>query len=634
MDIKIQCCGFAILVFITYFCLRQKSIGTHSEKVFKKALLFTFINVGLDIGSLYAIKYRENLPEIITEAICKTYIVTIIMMGCFIFMYLCMDIYDWKKYKKIAYGCGVLVIITAIIIYCLPIYYYFDYKVIYTYGASVTATYIVAVSFVILSMGILIRCRIIINAGRKRAVTLWLITWFVAACIQFVNNGLLLVSFASCMGMFIIFFELENPEASIDRETGVFNIHALMSYMNQEYENKSSFSAVMIYMERSGIESIDFRKLDQVMLELVQFLENETGAMVFKNVEQEIIAVYKMPNDIKQITKKIYDRFEQGFGKNIAKEEQIELKPLFVVLPDSGVAEDAKEVFKLFRYFKNSGQKYAKNNVIFMDGALVDLRKNRLGIADMIVKALNEDRIDVFYQPIYSTIKKRFVSAEALVRIKRENGSIMVPGLFISIAEENGLIEMIGERVFEKTCQFITEKNIGQYGIDYIEVNLSVKQCESPHLADKYIGIMKKYGVNPSSINLEVTETASLRQKEILINNMQKLIEYGVTFSLDDFGNGQSNLNYIVDMPVKIVKFDMDMTKAYFEKEKGRFVMNATIQMLHEMGLEMVSEGIETKEMLDGMEQAGVQYIQGYYFSKPVPEDKFIELVKKGAEVE
>ena len=115
-----------------------------------------------------------------------------------------------------------------------------------------------------------------------------------------------------------------------------------------------------------------------------------------------------------------------------------------------------------------------------------------------------------------------------------------------SIGTHSGNIEKIGERVFEKTCQFIVEKNIAQYGIEYIEINLSVKQCESPDFADKYIGIMEKYGV---------------------------------TFSLDDFGNGQSNLNYIVDMPVKIVKFDRDMTKAYFEKEKGRFVMNATIQM-------------------------------------------------------
>ncbi|MBQ1993883.1 MAG: EAL domain-containing protein [Lachnospiraceae bacterium] len=99
-----------------------------------------------------------------------------------------------------------------------------------------------------------------------------------------------------------------------------------------------------------------------------------------------------------------------------------------------------------------------------------------------------------------------------------------------SIGTHSGNIEKIGERVFEKTCQFIVEKNIAQYGIEYIEINLSVKQCESPDFADKYIGIMEKYGVNLSLINLEVTETASLGQKEILINNMQKLIEYGVTF--------------------------------------------------------------------------------------------------------
>ena len=109
---------------------------------------------------------------------------------------------------------------------------------------------------------------------------------------------------------------------------------------------------------------------------------------------------------------------------------------------------------------------------------------------------------------------------------------------------------------------------------------------------------------------------------------MTKLIDYGVKFSLDDFGSGRSNLNYIVDMPVDIVKFDRDMLISYFENVKARYVMNAAIHMVHGMELQIVSEGIETKEQFDTIKDLGVSYIQGYYFSRPLPQDEFLEFIR------
>ena len=101
----------------------------------------------------------------------------------------------------------------------------------------------------------------------------------------------------------------------------------------------------------------------------------------------------------------------------------------------------------------------------------------------------------------------------------------------------------------------------------------------------------------------------------------------GVSFSLDDFGTGQSNLNYIVEMPVQIVKFDRVMTQAYFSSQKGRFVMNAAMHMIQDMKLGIVSEGIETQEQLTAMEQLGIDYIQGFYFSKPLPLPEFLAFI-------
>ena len=103
----------------------------------------------------------------------------------------------------------------------------------------------------------------------------------------------------------------------------------------------------------------------------------------------------------------------------------------------------------------------------------------------------------------------------------------------------------------------------------------------------------------------------------------------GAHFSLDDFGTGQSNLNYIIDMPVNIVKFDRELSNAYFNSGKAKYVMDAAIQMIHGMKLEIVSEGIETAEQYKIMEDLGINYIQGYYFSKPLPKNEFLEFIKE-----
>jgi EAL domain-containing protein (putative c-di-GMP-specific phosphodiesterase class I) len=269
-----------------------------------------------------------------------------------------------------------------------------------------------------------------------------------------------------------------------------------------------------------------------------------------------------------------------------------------------------------------------EKHVLVLDENTVAKKRAREEMIGFINKALEEDRVEVFYQPIYSTREQKFVSAEALVRIRKADGGIVPPGLFIPVAEETGLIAKLGERVFEKTCSFIKNNKPEQYGVQYIEVNLSVVQCENKALANMYIDIMKKNDVNPAFINLEITESASIIMKKTLLENMMALIDYGVTFSLDDFGNGESNLNYIVDMPVHIVKFDKDMTQAYFENEKAKYVLQAATDMIQGLELKIVAEGVETAAQLMELERLGIDYIQGYYFSKPVEERQYIEFLK------
>jgi len=240
---------------------------------------------------------------------------------------------------------------------------------------------------------------------------------------------------------------------------------------------------------------------------------------------------------------------------------------------------------------------------------------------------MDANRVEVFYQPIYSVKERKIVSAEALVRIKDEEGRIVYPSEFIDVAEKNNMILKLGKMVFEQICIFIKNHDMEELGLHCIDVNLSVIQCSYQSLAQEFIEIMEKYQVNPKYINLEITETASVSAKQRLLENMKRLMDYGVVFSLDDFGTGQSNLDYMLDMPVSTIKFDRELINAYFESSKAKYILEAVLQMIQGMDLQTISEGIETKEQLDMMEKLGVDYIQGYYFSKPVCEKDFLEYI-------
>jgi EAL domain-containing protein (putative c-di-GMP-specific phosphodiesterase class I) len=583
-------------------------------------MVVTLANVIMDICSIVAIVHEDSIPGWFCYAVCKIYLALLIWTGCFGLLYICQDIFRGKARVRAQAGFALTAVLGNLLVFVLPIHTYLDGNVAYTYGASVSITYAFCVTFVVLTLVMAICNRHRMNRTRVEAVVLWILVWMAAAIIQFIFNQLLLVGYASCMGMVILFFKLENPEATLDRETGAFNSHVLYKYIGQLYDRKKSFSLFMINLSQRMDETSAGD--DERLIEIARFLDKIDGAKVFKNVESEFVVLFEYKEQFGAGVKKILERFELPWDRRV-------YEPLYISIEDSGLADSAEEVYQLLRYYKLNYNRASVHKYIEIDQKMVEERRGYVRMMKTITEALKEDRVEVFLQPIYSVAKDRFTSAEALVRIRNTDGSIVPPGQFIPVAEETGMIDELGERVFEKVCQFISKEKIWELGIEYIEVNLSVHQCESHMLAKRYEQIMEQYGVEPSMINLEVTESASIQTRNIFMQNMERLIEYGVSFSLDDFGNGESNLNYIVDMPVEIVKFDRDMTKAYFEKSKGKLVMETATHMILDMGLKIVSEGVETVKQLEAMKKLGVQYIQGFYFSRPLPKDEFIKFVKE-----
>lgn len=628
MNIQAQMCGIILLVIMFLFYKKYQSLRLCTQIAFQVLMAGMLLCVFCDMLSIWAIVKLLLDHRNAVLVICKIYLMTIVLVGLLGFLYECSDVYGGqKKFVRIAaIGFGFF-LAESVVIACLPIGIYKMGRVVYTAGPSVLSTYAFAGSFVVSNIIFTIRKRKQGNPRRSQVILIWMGMWFAAALTQFLNNELLLVGYAGALGILIIFFRLENPEYLTDRMTGLFNQDALLLYAQKLYNGGKNFAVISVWWSL-GVSQVDEGAKEQaVMLAFARRMPKFEGTKVFKMGDDEAWLIFEEPEYAEGNVEKLKSYMEYG-RRELGGMAQVE----FTYLSDTTLVNDYQEMVHLMQYARWKTRDHGASNFMRVDGEFVEQMRQEKRMEQMLEEAMKEDRIEVFYQPIYSTKEKRFVSAEALVRMRDRDGKLVPPGAFISVAEANGKILPLGELVFDKVCRFFTKESLEQYGLHYIEVNLSVIQCSYIGLAEEYIGIMEKYQINPRYINLEITESASMAAKKTLLENMRRLMEYGVYFSLDDFGTGQSNLNYIVDMPVNIVKFDREMSQAFFRDEKAKYVMNAAMQMIHGMKLKIVSEGIETKDQYLAMEELAIDYIQGYYFSKPLPEAEFLTFLQENNE--
>ena len=629
MNVEMQCCGLILDILLIYFYLRHETVGLYSERIFRVSLVVNTVCICLDILSVFAIMLSGTLPEVVIDIACKIYLVSLLTSAVLGFMYTYNDVphlredETFTRITKIVYFLGVFFIMV------LPVTYYRDGRIVYSSGLSAYATFIFAPLFIVGALVLTFIEGKVMNIHRKNAVRAWMSLEILAATLQFIFPQLLLVGFGSAVGLFIMYSELESPEVYLDRATGVFSYDTLMIYLKQLYADGQKFTGIMVCTDDEW--HMEGETEQGILLEISEFLHSFPKAKLFRCTGNDFMLIYSDKlsehNEMESMLNLdvIKTRFREPFRNNILINAQ------FLYIPDTHIATSYDEYLEICRIYKGELMVGEVSRVLD-ESAGAHIREQRQVKAE-ITKALAEDRLEVYFQPIYSIHRERFVSAEALARIITTEGKLLMPGKFIPVAEEYGLISQIGERVFELTCRFFREERMVERGIDYFEVNLSVAQCENARLHEVYQRIMDKENISPDAINLEITESSALKNRNILLDNMNALGNLGCSFALDDFGTGESNLNYILDMPVQLIKFDRSMVQDYFVNERAKVVMRSTVAMIKEIGLKIVAEGVETKEQLDAMKELGVDYIQGYYFSKPLPRKEFLKFLEKNNQI-
>lgn len=248
-------------------------------------------------------------------------------------------------------------------------------------------------------------------------------------------------------------------------------------------------------------------------------------------------------------------------------------------------------------------------------------------ICDESRRALQNGEFCVYYQPVYGINAKRFVSAEALVRWNHPTRGMISPGKFVPVFEKNGFIAELDLYVLEQVCKYMKRRREEGLPKFPVSVNISRTSLYDPNLFDTISAITDSYGVDPSFLRIEITESAYNDNPVQLLETIGKFREKGHPVLMDDFGSGYSSLNTLKDIPIDILKLDMKFMQGFEKNAKVGTIVTSVARMSAWLNIPMLAEGVETKEQFDFLTSVGCAYIQGFYFSRPVPVEEFTKLI-------
>lgn len=274
---------------------------------------------------------------------------------------------------------------------------------------------------------------------------------------------------------------------------------------------------------------------------------------------------------------------------------------------------------------------YGKHFAIYDDTLRNQLLREQ-AITDSMESALAGNQFVVYLQPKYRIKDRIMIGAEALVRWNHPEWGFMSPAEFIPLFEKNGFITMLDQFVWDKACAAIRDWDSRGYYPISVSVNVSRADIYNEDLASILIQIVEKYGLDPSRLHLEITESAYTENPKQIIDTVTLLREQGFIIEMDDFGSGYSSLNMLNDMPIDVLKLDMKFIRSEMAKPKSQGILQFIINLARWMNLSVVAEGVETKEQLSRLSEIGCDYVQGYYFARPMPGSEFEELLAANAQ--
>ena len=435
----------------------------------------------------------------------------------------------------------------------------------------------------------------------------------------------------------------EDAEDEIERLTGYDAITGFYKYekfleLAQEYLNNAKHGQyVVVYQDFSNFKYINemygYEVGDKILREYADSVRTFTdrfimGSRVFSD---NILCLFDAHGMKPKGLISFIERNSRIFTDKIQKEYiGSNVTCVFGLCPFVVGDEDVplKNLISNANLARKEAKKPEKANVIIYDDSMGENLLREVKYANEMEDAFRNGEFVVYMQPKVDLKLHSIIGAEALIRWVKPDGEIIYPSDFIPVFEKNKSVTILDYFVYDEVCKYLAERMKKKEPIVNISVNVSRVHLQSIDDMVYYVkSLIKKYKINPEYLEFELTETMSTEKVEDTIEMLNKLRELGVKVSMDDFGSGYSSLNLLTKLPLDVLKLDKEFLKDFAENSDGKIIIPSIIDMAKKLKLEVVCEGVETREQVEFLRDVDCDIVQGYYYSKPVPLNVFTELL-------
>ena len=487
--------------------------------------------------------------------------------------------------------------------------------------------YLAALIYYVLTFVILFSSWQVLSSKRRLAMVFFFMLAGLGVLLQLIFRDFKVEILTESIGFTGVLVAVENEDDRIDFGMGFYNRAALNLDMKSCVHNNRLVSLVIIRISNSEIVS---KMTGKENMGIISDIVGGYLTSIVKryhiyvpNPDTFVLTVYdKSVRDVEKLAQDISDRFEKPweFGDmNI---------PLYATLMLADIPGRISTGSELFYMIDSPLPKDIDKKILSGDD--LDYIIRRQSVESAVSRGLEENSFEVYYQPTYH-ISGKLHGAEALLRMHdRELGNVY-PDEFIPVAEQIGLIDEIDDYVLDCVCKFVKTGIPQQYGMDSINVNLSVMQCMKPGFVERVSGIVESNGVDKSFINFEITESIAASDYRILSDVIKRLKDDGFMFSMDDYGTGYSNVSAVFSLNLDVVKIDKSLLWNAEKDALGMIILENTIRMIQQIQKKILVEGVETMSQIELLKYLRVDYLQGFYFSKPIPKDEFVKLISNFA---
>ncbi len=422
-----------------------------------------------------------------------------------------------------------------------------------------------------------------------------------------------------------------------DAITGFYKYEKFLEHAEEYLKNAKHGQYVIAYQDFSNFKFINemygYEVGDKILREYAKMLPEFTerfimGSRVFSD---NMVSLYEVEGIDTQRMISFAEHCSSTFAETIQK-EYLESNVVCVVglcpFMMDGSEIELKNIISNANLARKEAKKPENPNVVVYDESMGENLLKEVKYANDMEDAFRNREFQVYMQPKVDLKQHKIIGAEALIRWIKPNGEMIFPNEFIPVFEKNKSITLLDYFVYDEVCKYLAGRMKRGESVVNISVNVSRVHLQTIDEMVHYVkSLLQRYEISPKYLEFELTETMSTEKVEDTIEMLNKLHELGVKVSMDDFGSGYSSLNLLTKLPLDVLKLDKEFLKDFETDSDGKIIIPSIIDMAKKLKLEVVCEGVETKEQVEFLRNADCDIVQGYYYSKPVPLDKFSEML-------